>query len=435
MPQLAEMISERAEIARKGRDILELAVAERRERTPQEEQQLRYFVARGTQLSGWIETEQSLLGIEERTYLPHREAEKPFPDLEPSMRTPSGKRFASFGEQLTAIVKAATGRGFDSRLVEVRAGQGITETVSSDGGFLVQPEFATEIFKRAYETGQVSSRCRRIPIGAQFNSTKIPAINESSRVDGSRWGGVLSYWVGEGQTYTATRPKFRLMDLTLKKLTGLAYATDEMLQDSQLLESIIMEAFSEEVAFKTDDACIRGTGGGMPLGVLNSPALVTVSAASGSGARLLSADIFAIWSRCWARSRANAVWFMNQDVEPQLYALTLGTATVNQAVYVPNGAIAGAPYSTLMGRPIVLIEQAATMGTVGDIILADMSQYALADKGGLQMAASMHVAFLTDEQVFRFTYRVDGQPFWQLPLTPYQGSNTYSPFVVVATRT
>jgi hypothetical protein len=36
----------------------------------------------------------------------------------------------------------------------------------------------------------------------------------------------------------------------------------------------------------------------------------------------------------------------------------------------------------------------------------------LADKGGVQAATSMHVAFLTDEMVFRITYRVDGEPIW-----------------------
>ena len=46
----------------------------------------------------------------------------------------------------------------------------------------------------------------------------------------------------------------------------------------------------------------------------------------------------------------------------------------------------------------------------------------------------MHVAFLTDEQVFRITYRVDGKPMWSVPLTPFKGTNTKSPFVALATR-
>jgi hypothetical protein len=37
-------------------------------------------------------------------------------------------------------------------------------------------------------------------------------------------------------------------------------------------------------------------------------------------------------------------------------------------------------------------------------------------------------------RAFRFMLRIDGQPTWKKPLTPYQGSVTKSPFVALATR-
>ena len=46
----------------------------------------------------------------------------------------------------------------------------------------------------------------------------------------------------------------------------------------------------------------------------------------------------------------------------------------------------------------------------------------------------MHIAFLTDEMVFRITYRVDGKPMWYAPLTPFKGGQTLSPFVALAQR-
>ena len=88
----------------------------------------------------------------------------------------------------------------------------------------------------------------------------------------------------------------------------------------------------------------------------------------------------------------------------------------------------------MFGRPIVPLEQCSSLGAVGDIILGDMSQYLLIDKGGINSASSIHVRFLYDESVFRFIYRVDGQPIWNKPITPYKGSNTLSPFVTLAAR-
>jgi HK97 family phage major capsid protein len=83
---------------------------------------------------------------------------------------------------------------------------------------------------------------------------------------------------------------------------------------------------------------------------------------------------------------------------------------------------------------VIPVEYCATLGTVGDLVLADMSQYAVIEKGGLQQATSIHVAFVTDETAFRAVYRLDGQPKWRTPLTPFKGSNTLSPFVTLATR-
>lgn len=443
MPTVIEMKQERAEIASKGRDIIRLANEERREYTAEEMKEIRTLAVQGNALTARIEAEEAIGELEDRSAQTHRPAVKPGMEDADARESrafgehlSSGKRFRSLGEQLTAVARAAVSRGRDAdpRLFETRS-LGSNEAVGSDGAFLLQPEYSQDIFKRSYETGQVVSRCTKLPLGPQFNSAKIPAINESSRVDGSRWGGVLAYWQAEGNATTATRPKFRMMDLVLHKLFALCYATDEMLQDSVLLEAVITQAFSEEIGFQLDQAVISGLGGGQPLGILNSSALVTVTAASGSpAARFQAADVLAMYARMYAPSRQNAVWFTNQDVEPQLYGLVLGTATVNQAVYIPPGGLSAAPYATLMARPVVPIEQCSTLGTVGDVIFADMSQYILLDKGGLQAASSMHVAFLTDEMAFRFVYRVDGQSRWQSALTPFKGSNTLSPFVVCSTR-
>lgn len=443
MPNVLEMKQERGEVAQKAREILNLAQNEKRDLFSAELREIDKYGLRGEELTKIIDAEERIAAIEERAYETHRPAVKPgmMDDTSREARDfgkhlNDGKRFTRAGDFYQAVARSAItgGRDTDVRLFETRA-TGASEAVGSDGGFLMQPEFSSDVFKRSYQTGQVIGDCTKMSLGPAFNSAKIPAINESSRVDGSRWGGILAYWAGEGGALTASRPKFRMMDLALHKLTALCYVTDELLQDSTLLEQVITQGFSEEIGFQLDTACIRGLGGGQPLGILNAPATVSVASASGSGVRFQAADVLSMYARMYAPSRLNSKWYINQDVEPQLYGLVLGTATVNQAVYVPPGGLSGAPYATLMGRPVIPIEQCSTLGTVGDVIFADMSQYIVIDKGGLQAASSMHVAFLTDEQVFRFTYRVDGQPRWQTALTPYKGSNTLSPFITCAVRT
>jgi len=341
------------------------------------------------------------------------------------------RKFESFGEQLKAVVIASQEGKVDPRLKAT----GLSEGVPSDGGYLVQTDFATELLTRVYETGQVASRCKKIGISANANGLKMFGIDETSRATGSRWGGVRAYWLGEGGTKTAADPKFRMMELGLKKLIGLYYATDELLQDASALESVVKQAFTEEFAFRVDDAIVNGTGVGQPLGILNSGCLVSVTQETNQAIdTLLAENIIKMYSRMWARSRANAVWFINQDVEPELHTMSFASGTAGIAVYMPANGLSVAPYATLYGRPVVPIEQCATVGDVGDVIFADFSQYVLIDKGSMQSASSIHVKFTTDETAFRFVYRVDGQPLWASALTPFKGSNTQSPFVVVETR-
>jgi hypothetical protein len=51
---------------------------------------------------------------------------------------------------------------------------------------------------RAYTMGEILARIQKLSLSTSANSIKIPAVDEQSRVTGSRWGGVQSYWVGEG---------------------------------------------------------------------------------------------------------------------------------------------------------------------------------------------------------------------------------------------
>jgi HK97 family phage major capsid protein len=312
---------------------------------------------------------------------------------------------------------------------------GLSESVPADGGFLVEQEFIPRLLTRVWETGLLVGRVDKQQVGPNFNGMKYPADAETSRADGSRAGGILMYWAAEAGTKTASTPAFRQISLELKKLIGLCYATDELLQDAVALETYIMKKFGEEMGFKLDDAILRGTGAGQPMGILNSPALVTVAKETNqAAATVVTENILKMRSRLWGKSRKNSVWLINQDVEPQLHALSLAVGTGGIPVYMPANGLSQEPYDTLFGRPVLPIEQCSTLGTVGDIVLVDLSQYLMIDKGQLAATSSIHVKFQYDETAFRFVYRVDGQPWWNSPLTPYKGTNTQSPFVALATR-
>jgi HK97 family phage major capsid protein len=441
------------ELEKKGRTLLDTAAAESRELNESEAAQFDDNLKALVAVDGQLQREEKLMEFE-------RNSGSVVDDNETAASRAGApgsekKGFANLGEQLRAVVQATrtNGRTVDPRLMQAAAA-GASEAVPSDGGFLVQSDFATEIWTRAHDMGQLLSRVRRTPVNG--NGLKMNAIDETSRADGSRWGGVQSFWANEASTVTAKKPKFRRMELELEKLLALYYATDELIEDAAAFGDIATQAFSEEMTFKTEDAIYEGDGSGKPLGIMNSPALITVTKeTSQAAATVLAENVLKMFARLPSRSMANAVWFCNVDVLPQLPQLNIkvknvaGTENVgglNTPIFqFPSGSDFPGPgrpqgvgvnnFGTILGRPVVPVEYASTLGTVGDLVLVDLSQYQLIEKaGGVKLAQSMHVNFLSDEMCFRLTYRVDGEPLWNKALTPFKGTNAQSPFIALQTR-
>lgn len=352
-------------------------------------------------------------------------------------KDPNEKKWkGGMGEFLQAVAKASSPGGrMDNRLSYQNSATGLNESVTSEGGFLLENDFIQDLFDTMMSQSQVANRIRMIPIGANTNRLRALGIDETSRANGSRWGGVQAYWVAEAETVTQTKPKFREIELSLQKLLALCYVTDDLLQDSTALEAIVRQSYADEMSFKIDDAVINGSGVGMPLGILNSDALVAVPKESGQAAGTIKYEnILKMWSSMPARLRANAVWYINQEIESQLYTMALNVGTGGAPVFLPSGGASNSQFSTLLNRPIVPIEQCSPLGKKGDIILADPTQYIGIDKKAPTADVSIHVRFLYDEQVFRFIYKFNGAPYRNKPITPYKGANALSPFVALADR-
>lgn len=440
MNQYQLWVQRRADLVKEGNELFARADAEGRGLTAEEAARDEAINAEVDQLNVHIEREQRRRE-RERAVLGSGSALE-LSRADPIVRTrpavadkpwgaDSGK---PLGEFLQAVYKARVGLGTDPRLMEAAA-QGAGESFGADGGYLLMEQVSNEIMMRA-NTGDLLSRVRRTSMMSQANSVTINVIDETSRATGSRVGGVQAYWVDEGTAPPTSRPKFAQVTIRPHKIAALGYASDELLSDVGLLNDLMFSAFVEEIRFMVENAIYRGTGAGSPLGLLNANALVTVAAEDGQGVDepLVYENIVKMFARCYAPARRGAVWLINQDIEPALYTMNMVIGTGGVPVFLPPNGAADAPFGTLLGRPIIPIEYASTRGTVGDIMLANLGEYWLTDKGAPQQASSIHVAFTTDETAFRVTYRVDGQPFWRSALTPFQGSDTQSPYVVLATR-
>ena len=214
--------------------------------------------------------------------------------------------FAGLGEFLQTVRRssegAKVGEPADPRLLSIRewgrrqaAATGSNETVGSEGGFLVQPSLSNELLTSAFQTGVLAAKCRpmTVPLGA--NGIKLNIPDEASRATGSRWGGLkglLDPGVGRWHTGEAeVRPD----------RDGAQEAHGDLVRDRRAARrhrharTGRLRGIRQRVRLDVGRRHPSGTGVGPPLGILNSPALITVPKETG---RLRTPSSWKTSSRC-----------------------------------------------------------------------------------------------------------------------------------------
>jgi HK97 family phage major capsid protein len=337
-------------------------------------------------------------------------------------------RHMALGNFAMAVRAAAYG-DVDVRLHAAATGAG-TQT-DSNLGFAVPNEVAPGIEREMFETGEILGRVDARSITG--NNITYNMLDETSRADSSRGGGILGYWVDEGTAPTASNTKLAKMEMKLRKVGAFGVMTDELLSDAVALGGELEQGFALELIFQVENKVWRGNGSSAPLGFLNAPCLVTITKETNqTAATINTTNLVKMWARMPSRSKKNAVWYYNTECGPQLHEMSQAIGTGGTAPrfvsYAPDGSM------TIFGRPAIDVEYAEAVGTVGDIACVDLKKYRLIRKGGVEQASSMHVYFAQGEQAFRAFYRVDGQPVPRAALTPFKGSAQLSPFVVLGTR-
>lgn len=341
--------------------------------------------------------------------------------------------FGSFGQFAQAVRAAQCGvEHADTAKLKAQSTYG-NEGTGTDGGFLVPPSFSTTIWQKVQAEENLLNRCAKLVTDG--NSMMIPK-DETTPWQTS--GGIQVTWEGEAQAPGASKPAFQMGALRLSKLMALVPISEELIQDASGLESWLTVKAPGKMAAKLNTAIVAGTGVGQPLGIIPGglavgPSVVQVSKETSQPASTVwFANVNKMYSRMYAPWRRNAVWLINQDIEPQLQAMAfqpsgaasaLPTAASTPA-YLPPGGFSQSPYATLLGRPVVPIEACSALGTLGDIIFTDLTQYwALTKAGGIQTDTSIHLYFDQALTAFRFIFRVNGQPAWSSTITRQNGSS------------
>jgi HK97 family phage major capsid protein len=156
----------------------------------------------------------------------------------------------------------------------------MSETEDTDGGYLVPPMLVAEVNRFVSEYGVARKDMRYLPFSGAGNSRNIPALDSSVSV----------FWPDEAGVKNSTKPSFKLVAQTLKKIAAIVPLTEELVADSGIdIIALLGELIGEAIAMEEDRVYLSGsTIAGDPVnGVLYATGVVPVAMGAGD----VAADI------------------------------------------------------------------------------------------------------------------------------------------------
>jgi HK97 family phage major capsid protein len=303
------------------------------------------------------------------------------------------------------------------------------EDTPSLGGFAVPDEMAAQILDRALESEVVRPRAQVWKMNSE--TLKVPGLDNFDH-SSSLYGGFTATWVTEATTLTPQTNKLYQVGLIANALKILGQVSNELLADAVSgYENAYQASLTAAVSWFHDFAFLRGSGAGQPKGVLNDSALVVVSKesapAQGAGT-IVYENITKMFARLHPACLSNSIWVCNSTAIPQLLAMQNKVWNNAHSDVVGGSAVPVVSQNadgsfTMLTRPLLFTEKLPALGTQGDILLADFSQYAVGQRQGMGIEKSIHAGFASDTSYYRVVTRLDGQGTWKSSVTPKAGDS------------
>lgn len=304
----------------------------------------------------------------------------------------------------------------------------MAEDAGPTGGYIVPTQQVAPIIAAA-QPFSVLRQAGVTIIPMTGKTAQVPALDietAPSAGDTSYAAGVVAAWEAEAGTIDESEPRFRMIELVAHKLSGYSLASNEVRNDAAAgVEGLLATMFGRAVGSKENYGFFRGDGVGKPLGIMNSGALITATRSAATTIAL--ADLAQMMSDFLPTSWGTGAWFINPSAIDQLLQVVSNPISLVN----PNLSSARVPMQ-ILGMPMYVTGALPALGTTGDIMLADPSYYLVGDRQQLSIAYSEHYKFVNDQGTWRFTYRVDGQPWIANSITLEDAATTVSPFVVLS---
>lgn len=338
----------------------------------------------------------------------------------------------ALGDVLLSIKRATRGDTKAVGYLERTYGavKAMTEGTGATGGYFIQEQEIVNRLTAMPEKERWLSRVRReqvaTPTGkwTDWDVTFTPTAGIGQTAAAARVKGAARV---EGGAYAETTPYLKQLEWQVSDAaSGYVKVSRELRQDTagaigQVVGSRIQRAVNGRIAFLV----LKGTGVGQPLGILNSPALVSQSHASASA--FVAGDALNMIAK-FEPLMGDGFWVANRTNLPEIHVVA---QTAGGYVTDMNREPGTVP---MYGYEVFLSEHLPVTDTASSIILIDGGSYIIFEHGPFYLEFSEHADFLNGNDVWRFGQRIDGKPI--LDSTIKEGNvgtaTQVSPFVSAA---
>ncbi len=247
------------------------------------------------------------------------------------------------------------------------------------GGVGVFPGFGPDVLDRRRPTVSPASLVEWWPVDTR--TYQFPSVQETSRANGSRYAGFNAQWgVEETSLPPVVDSAVGNINFTNRDLIVWTTVSEDIWKDARKLERWLNVIALSEIRWNLDYAIVQGVLAG-PTGIITAPGTFTVAKGSTGSGAITSINIDAMWSSLYAGGRDNCIWLCNDDTFQKIDQLSTAPSAGASpetpyigSSYVPAGRY-GQPFPTLKGRPLIACEACPAIGTPGDLILWDPTDW------------------------------------------------------------
>jgi HK97 family phage major capsid protein len=300
------------------------------------------------------------------------------------------------------------------RIDDYFEGKAMGEGTDSAGGFLVPPEVSDELIPLRDSV----SVLRQLFTSQPIESDTIRFVAQDS--------GLAVAWTAEFAEKVQNDLSFSEFEAHVYTAAGLATVSNQLLKDAKWnVDQLITKDLAKRFVSLEEQAFINGSGNGQPLGIMQTPGVISIPYTSGSPKQvdlldkisdgitevqtqfLGFPDAIVMHPRTWgwlAKAR--------EEEAPSVYLVGAGSNAVGRRASDPipgyNGGVL--PRGELFGLPVYTTPNIPT--NLGDaenesaVIIGDFSQGLVLDREGIVTDTSSHVFFTSNQTVFRSEERL-----------------------------